>query len=154
MSGTGTLIAVEPDGTWREVPNTYEGIRDGLHDVAFDYVQAGHPPQAIGCYLDDEGMLNGAPLNLTVSLIVGRPLYGPVVVTGGVDAEGNDFPPSARLGTFLAQLGDMVAQLRVGARHVGQSLDWPANPDTIPPTPVFTFDTEEEFEAWMQERHP
>jgi hypothetical protein len=152
VSGTGMLIAVEPDGTWQEVPNTYEGIRDGLHDVGFDYLQAGRPPQAIGCYVDDEGMLNGALLNLTVSLMVGRPLYGPIVVTGGTDEEGDDLPPSGQIRSVIERLAALVVNLRVGAHQVGQSLDWPANPDTIPPASILTFDNVEEFEAWTQER--
>lgn len=141
----GDLLLINPDGTNNMIRNGYEGLRDAIGG-AFDFVDA---QGSVGIYVHDEGMLIGLPLNTPVSIMIGRPLYGPCVICAPEpDEEGDTLPaPDSTVAAFraIARLWSMVVS---NALHVGQTVDVYPNADTIPPPTVTEFSAEE-FENFM-----
>ena len=87
-----TLLAVLPDGTATEIPNTCEAIKLALDGATMDFHQVGN---GVGVYLDDNGKNDRLPLNVPVSLFAGEAIYGPCVVANAMpDEEGDTLPPS------------------------------------------------------------
>ena len=72
-----TLVLVSPEGDATEVPNGYDGIKGALDGRPFEFV-IGNDPR-FGCYIDDESLLFGLALNVPVSMMLGRAVYGPAV---------------------------------------------------------------------------
>jgi len=103
------LLAIHPDGRFALVPNNYEGIKEGTSHAVIDFTVAN---DAIGFYVDDEGMLNGSVLNVPASMYAGRPLYGSVV------------------------MANAWRSVTIVAADLGQNLDVVANPDTVPPAQI------------------
>lgn len=127
------LWACAPDGTMRQVPCTYEGIRDGIDGATMDFVATSR----IGFYVDDEGMLNEAALNIPASMLVGRALYGPVVICdANPDDEGNTLPAPADAVAALSRLALRWASVIHTAQWLGQDVMVYANEDMIPPPQI------------------
>jgi len=140
------LLAVYPDGTYRTVPCTYAGIKDGLHDAVFDYLKL---DDDVGMYIDDEGMLNGGVFNVPASLLMCRPIWGPVVVCHGEpDPEGNTLPPDIELIQSAVALARTWEFIRSEAIRLGQDIDHVANDQTVPPPRIISLD-DEAFEQYL-----
>lgn len=126
----GQLLAIHWDGEMEWVPCTYEGIKRGLRDAVLDFRRAG---EHIGVYINDNGMLDGSPLNMTASILFGHPLYGSVVFAAAYpDAKGDTLPADEEHLRPFRGMARMVKDLHERAAQVGQSLSIVANPDTVP----------------------
>jgi hypothetical protein len=143
------LLAIGIDGSYRLVPNTYEGIKLGLDGATLDFLNNG----VVGLYIDDNGMLEQQPLNVVASLMVGRPIYGPVVLCGAEpDDEGDTVPPPKEAAMAAIGVCDQWQTVWGGAIALGQDLCVYPNADTIPPPQVFSFTTDAAFARWLEEQ--
>jgi hypothetical protein len=137
----GGLLGVNPDGTYFDVINSYNGIKDfiGFH-TPFDFIVVS---QTAGFYIDDEGMLNGSSFNVPASMFALRALYGPIVLCAAApDDEGDTLPPTGRDRTMLSMFAASWQRVTTDATRLGQNLHLAANPDTIPPATVTTLSDE------------
>ena len=142
-----TLVLVNPDGLAVEVENSYRGIKDALDDRPFDFV-FGNP--RFGVYIDDEGMLLELPLNLPVSMVLGRAVYGPAVCCkGATDAEGDTLPMDDEVREFLLNVCARWGSVVASAQQVGQNPFAYACEDMIPPPTIIGFDSAEEMDAYL-----
>lgn len=127
------LLLIRVDGTTEPVTNDYEGIKEAVEHW-IDFVQI---TIDVGFYIQDEGMLNNQPLNVPVSLLSGRALYGPAVLCrGNPDDEGDTVPPSkttVQMAQTVALWWNNVVRAAV---DVGQDPYAYPNPDTIPPPQI------------------
>lgn len=143
----GQLLACDPDGTTRWVPNTYEAIKDGLHGAMLDYVR---PNRQAGFYVDDEGMLTGLPLNVPVSLMAGMALYGPAVLTAAdPDAEGETVAPTETAAKALEAMAEAWRHVVADAARKGQDVRVYPEPGRIPPPQFINFKSEEDFLRYL-----
>jgi hypothetical protein len=147
MARRGALLVVRPDGSFDDVPNSYEGIKEGLDQAAFDFVRlSAH----VGAYIDDEGMLKSFELNVPVSMMFSRPLYGPAVLChGDADHNGDTLPPSDSVKTVAMDMAVRWAYVLGNAVLIGQDISVRAVPESIPPPSIVQFRTEEELEAYL-----
>ena len=152
MSETiATLLAVSPDGTLKEVPCTYEGIKAGVGGGIIDLVR---PHDEFAMFIDDEGMLNRQELNVPGSLMAGMSLYGSVVlVNGEPDDEGNTLAPDLMIRQILENLARRWRAVEKDMARKGQTMSAPADPDSIPPAVVQSFDTWEEMSEFLFGEH-
>lgn len=127
------LLVIRVDGTTEPVTNGYEGIRDAI-DNLIDFVQV---TIDVGFYIDDEGMLRNQPLNIPVSMLSGRALYGPAVLCrGNPDDEGNTMPPSKTVVQYAQKMGLWWNNVVRAAINVGQDPYAYPNAETIPPPQI------------------
>jgi len=139
------LLAVRPDGHYKGVPCTYEGIKEGLDDATFDFVRT----DVVGMYVDDESLLKEMPFNVPASIFMARALFGPVVLCAAEpDGEGNTLPASKSAVSGLTALCRLWQRVVADAVRLGQDVIPHANEFTIPPPQVFMMD-DEEFEAYL-----
>jgi hypothetical protein len=142
----GKLLVVRVDGETSVVECSYEGIREGLSGMTFDFVQG----QTLGCYVPDEGLLTGEVLNVPMSILFGRPLYGTAVVCAAQpDDFGNTLSPTREDVAFLVELADAWGRVVANAALIGQEVYVTANLDTLPPPKVVAMD-EEQFARWIE----
>jgi len=142
----GVLVVIDPDGQVREVPCSYEGIKAGLNEATFDFVAG----RTVGCYVDDEGMLTAETLNIPVSMMFGRPLYGPAVLCAAQpDDFGNTLAPPEEAVAAAQQLAEAWRYVVAGAAQIGQDVFITADFETLPPPKVVSL-TEEAFARWME----
>lgn len=146
----GEVVAVATNGRVRRVPNTYEGIKDGVDQATIDYVGI---TERCGLYVDDNGMIEGQPLNVPASMFAGAALYGPVVLAGGADDEGETLPPHPDAIELMESLAAMWRQVTHDAARKGQTTTFPANAATVP-GPVFVSLDTEEFDAYLRGEQP
>ena len=140
---SGELYAIDTDGSVIPVANSYEGIKAGCGGATIDFLQAN---QHVGFYIDDEGMLNGQRLNVVVSLMAGRALYGPAVLTAAdTDEDGNTLPPDEMSVRFAQILGVHWRQVVDDAAEKGQDPYVTANAETIPPPQIIGFGDADAF---------
>ena len=144
----GELFAVRPDAAWRWVPNTYEGIKEGLDGATLDLVQLS---AAVGLFVDDNGMIDGLALNVPASMFASMALYGPVVLCGGADEEGETQPAIPDAVELLQSLVAMWTAVEVDGARKGQRLHVHADPDAIPPPQIIAL-TDDEFARWLEGR--
>ena len=136
----GQLLAVQPDGRYWPVPCSYEGIKEGLNDATFDFVHNNH----IGMYLDDEGMINELEFNVPASMVMGRALFGPVVLCAArPDNEGNTLPAPRADTEGLKAVARLWREVLADAQRLGQVVMTTANESTIPPPTIYHLDDEE-----------
>jgi hypothetical protein len=144
------LFRVAPDGDYRYIPNSYDGIKDAIgRDTPFDFIIISHD---CGYYIDDEGMLNGSPLNVPASLFAGRPIWGPVVLCAAQpDDEGDTLAPPADAVQRLAVVAGRWLSVTAGGVAVGQDINRNvADETTIPPARIIDFRTEEELQTYLK----
>jgi|SRR5262245_16198428 len=128
------LLAIKPDGRIDPVPNSYEGIKFGLDQAVLTFLRVS---ETAGYFIDDNGMLDEAHLNVPASWFAGRPIYGPVVLCAGEpDEEGNTLAATAEDMQVLTSLAQQWHRVVTNAADIGQVLVLTANPDTIPPPQV------------------
>jgi hypothetical protein len=151
--GNGELLVIRPDGTTDLIPNTSEAITAGLDGEWLDYLPV-RPD--LGLYIQEEGLLLGSRLNTPVSLLSSRAVFGPVVLTGGTDEEGNDLPPGPDYVLLARSFGEAWVSVLADAERGGQDLTIVANPDTVPPPQIIdmndpAFASVEGFERFIRE---
>jgi len=140
-----SYLAVRPDGRWQYVAASYQGIKDGLDGATFDHVTVA---EDVGIFCDDEGMMSGIDLNVPAALFIGIVLYGPVVLVGGVDGNGDTQPPPERAVTMLVALADRWREVVEDGISKGQDVTVRADAATIPPPEVIAM-TDEEFQGFL-----
>lgn len=143
----GELVVIDPTGNVRRVPCSYEGIKDGLGGATFDFIHA----QTAGVYLDDEGMLrDDTVLNVPVSMLFGRALYGPAVLAAAQpSAAGDTMPPPQDAVLAVEQLAAGWRRVVSSAASIGQSVEVFANPDRLPPPKVIAL-SDEQMARWLE----
>ena len=77
-------------------------------------------------------MLNGGALNVPASILTGMALFGPVVLTGGTDDEGDTMCPSVEVAGALEAAASQWHSVTADAVDKGQNLTVIANPNTLP----------------------
>ena len=94
-------------------------------------------------------------MNLPVSIVAQRPIYGPAVccARGDTDDEGNTLPMDDDIRSFL----DLARHWRginvvLNSAIVGQDPYAYANEATIPPPEFIGFDSAEEMDAYLNGR--
>lgn len=143
------LVLVTVDGKYTEVENTYDGIKSALEQRPFDFVRGS---EQFGCYLDDEGMLLGLALNVPVSLMLGRAIYGPAVCcNGATDDEGDTLPMEEGVRATLEFQCRAWQNVVATAGAVGQDPYSYANEDTIPPPTIITLGPDDSIEDAVRE---
>lgn len=144
-----SLIAIEPDGNVLIVPCSYEGIKFGLRGATLCFVRA---TEECGFYIDDEGMLNGQPLNIPVSVLIGRPIWGPAVLCHGEpDEEGDTLPANPGVMAAAQAMADQWVRVVESAARQGQTVvGLAADSATIPPPEVIMFADHDEFMSFLR----
>ena len=124
------FLLVRVDGTTEPIEVGYESIRTAI-DNWIDFITV---TKDVGFFIDDEGMLRNQPLNIPVSLMAGRAIYGPAVMTRGLpDDDGDSVPPPKTAVSYIQAVAHLWSHVVAGAADVGQ--DPYSYPDaaTIPP---------------------
>jgi hypothetical protein len=147
----GELLACAVDGTITSIPNTYEAIKEALNGATITFVRFA---EEAGFYVDDEGMLNELPLNVPASMTSFGAYYGPVVLVGPPDDEGETQPCCSAGVEMLTTMGGIWRTVVAAARGKGQDPYAKANPDTIPLPRVYGFSTEQFFQFLATGRLP
>jgi len=142
---TDHLLAVYPNGTILPVHNSYESIKAAMEEATIDVVGL---PDDHGLFVDDNGMLNAEELNVPASIFAQMSLYGPVVLCGPTDPEGETTTPQQYVHDGLMALAMMWRRVVLDAERKGQQIIVRANPDTVPPATVMAL-TEEQFEDFL-----
>jgi hypothetical protein len=139
---------VDPDGNTRQVPLGYEGIKNAIGDhTPFDLVRVS---KTAAFFIDDEGMLNGALLNVPASIFAGRPIWGPVVLTAGEpNDDGDSMPPDETDVNLLGLFAQMWKQVLEAAIALGQNIFHVADPFTIPPPTITSLDSDQ-FDEFLR----
>jgi hypothetical protein len=146
----GQLLAVYPDGRHATVDNSYESIKDAMNGAIIALVGL---PGGEGLFVDDNGMLESLALNVPASMFCGQALYGPVVLCGPPDDEGETQPPSGHLFNGLTAMAGMWGSVCADAVRKGQQIFVPADPDTIPPAQIVEM-SNEDFDAYLRGEWP
>jgi hypothetical protein len=147
MTREGELLAVDPDGTARLVPNTYEGIKAGLHDATLDFVR---PNDQAGFYVDDNGMIEAQPLNVPVSVMAGMALYGSAVLCGpDPDPTGETLPPTEMAVNALTAIAEAWRHVVADAARKGQVIFVYPEPGRIPPARFISLEDEGAFMRYL-----
>jgi hypothetical protein len=139
-------MVVYQDGEHRMIANSYRSIKLSMNGATISSVGL---PNEHSLFVDDEGMLVSLTINVPASIFAGIVLYGPVVLCGPPDTEGETMPPDEHFVKGLSALATMWGNVVKDARQKGQEILTTANPDTIPPPQVVSL-TEEQFDAWMR----
>lgn len=139
-------MVVYQDGTHRMIANSYRSIKLSMNGATITGV---HLANDHSFFVDDEGMLVALTINVPASIFAGMVLYGPVVLCGPVDDEGETMPPHPAMVTGLSALANMWSAVIKDAHMKGQEILTTANPDTIPPPQVVAL-TNEQFDAWLR----
>jgi hypothetical protein len=146
MGDERTLLVVRPDGTTDWLFNQYESIKAALDGATIDFVPFS---KELGCFLNDNGIAERLPMNVPVSLIAGRLLWGPcVLVSGQTDDEGETLPPPERARKAALGLCVLWRAVVADAQRNNQDIRVYADPDSQTPPTVVEL-THQEFEQWM-----
>jgi hypothetical protein len=143
---SGELLVCFPDGELMGVANDYESIKLAMQGATIDLVML--PDDGHGFFVDDNGMLEAATFNVPASIFAQMALYGPVVLCGPADPEGNTKPPHKRVANGFMALATMWRSVVIDATRKGQNPLVAADPDTVPPARVIGL-SEEQFEAYL-----
>ena len=126
----GQLLAVQHDGTTEWIDNRYEEIKRAMNEVTIDFVATTN----LGCFVDDNGMIDAQPLNWIAAIMMFQPLYGPVVFAAAdPDDEGNTLPADDKVYDAVEHLAAIIRHIRGVADRMGQKLDVYADDSTLPP---------------------
>jgi hypothetical protein len=89
------FLEIDPDRTYPALKNYCRG--------AIDVVTITFGGQRADLWVNDEGLINGMPLNVPASMLAGMPLFGPVVIAG-TDDEGETINAPEALLNYFAHL--------------------------------------------------
>lgn len=144
------LLLIRPDGSNRPVDNNYASIKQAMDGATLDVVYLG---DGGGCafFVDDEGMVTEGVFNTVASMMTGLVIFGPVVLVGPTDSEGESTPPDERTRKAATHMADIWQVVCLDAVTKGQRILAIANSEAIPAPQVIGL-TEEEFEAWLDGR--
>jgi hypothetical protein len=145
---SGELLGVDVFGGCRDVDMTFGAIKAALDGATLDAVPL--PDREHVLYVDDNGMVNGLAFNFPASMLCGRALFGPVVLAGKPDREGDDTPPTKRLRSAFTNMAHAWEAVMVDAARNGQIILPSANPETIPPPEIVAL-SDEEFMRWLMD---
>lgn len=140
------LLACYPDGTCVEVDNDYESIKLAMEGATIDLVQL---EDEHGFFIDDNGMLERAVLNVPASIFAQMALFGTVVLCGPPDEEGNTKPPHERVRKAFATLGGIWQRVCMDALRKGQRILVEADERTVPPAQVISL-SDEQFAEYLR----
>jgi hypothetical protein len=141
-----SLIVVRPDGTADEIENSYESIKAALDGGTLDFVPS---DPRMGVFVDDDGISKRLAMNVPMSCLTGRLLYGPIVVCNAeTDDEGETQAPDDRVRRAALGLALLWRRVWVEAEHNGQDIKVHANPDTQRPAEIIEL-TEDEFMQYL-----
>lgn len=151
MSGKGELLAVAIDGTARWVPNTYEGVKDGLDGATLDAVRVS---EKASFYINDNGIIERQALNIPASMFAGRAIYGPVVLMhGDPDAWGNEQPPRRDDANLMQAFCRSWQRVCADIKRLNQPEPIIRSDDTLlPPPQIIDISGDEEFARWLEGR--
>ena len=141
------LLLVTPEGMHRPVDNTYEAIKEALDGATLDTVALGSGEESF--FVDDEAMYRELMFNVPASLMTGIALFGPVVLCGPPDSEGETQAPSARARMAMMNMADIWQAVCLDAAMKGQAILALANAETLPPPVVISLDNDQ-FDAWLR----
>jgi hypothetical protein len=144
---SGELLAVYEDGRTVRVDNTYEAIKEALHQGTIDLCAMPTPDAYL--FLDDEGMIKELPMNVPASIMSGQCLFGPVVLVGPADSEGETLPPPERILTAFENLAGVWRAVAQDALAKGQAIAVRADSNSIPAPQMISM-TEEEFAHFLE----
>jgi hypothetical protein len=134
---TGQLLAIAVDGTTRWVECSYEGMKDGLNGATISFLVV---DEHIGLWIDDNGMLENQPLNVVASLMAGRALYGPAVVSAAEPDDEGDTLPAPERSTIVARgLANCWLSVWQDGERMNQDLVIRPNPDSLPPPTIMAW---------------
>jgi hypothetical protein len=92
-------------------------------------------------------MLNGQPMNLVISLMAGRPLYGPaVLIASEPDAHGDSVPMPLDAYQWVQAMAARWALVVGNAMILGQNPYPVPDPDALP-SPIIL--TDEDIDTWL-----
>lgn len=130
MSG---LLVIHETGRLSECSAEYEGIRAAIGN----WIEHVPVNDVASFYADEEGMLNGRPLNHVASFVCGRPIYGTVVVIAAEpDEEGNSLPVEEEFVTFCTHVSHRWVSVRLHADRLNQVIDVYPDADNLPPPTI------------------
>lgn len=108
-------IKVLPQGSASHIE--FDGLKD-MQDVVGGYIECvSEPGDNFDIYVNEEGILQGLPLNVLASMISGRRLLGPVLVTGRVDKDGEITSVPKGVMTTLHQTAMLMEMSGVPVGH-------------------------------------
>lgn len=140
------LLCILPDGKHRYVPNTYEGIKGAIGGT-LDMIN-GHTP--VGAYVDDEGIYKRLYLNVPVSMILARPVFGPAVLCKPhPDAQGNTLPIAEEAAAAFETIARSWRNVILEANGSGQQIMVEPTPETLPPPQVIDLSDEDALMRWL-----
>ena len=145
---TGQLMVCYQDGATRMIDNEYESIKRAMLGATITMVGL---PREHAFFIDDNGMLDKLKINIPASLMWGGVLYGPVVLCGPPDHEGETQPPHTDVLEALKSVASMWRRVIADALKKGQHILTEADPDVLPPPELIAL-TEDEFNEWMAGR--
>jgi hypothetical protein len=139
------LLVINEDATWSWIPNEYEAIKLAIGN--WIDICRGYGP--VAAFVDDEGLLRGRQFNVVGSICLGRPVFGPAVLTANeMTEEGDTLPPPVGAAQAFSELANIWQAVLTEATRLGQSLTIVANADTVPGPEMISM-TEDEFTAWL-----
>ena len=136
------LMAVDVDGTYRWIENSYPAIKEAFGGATMDVVTIADD---VALFVDDNGLANALQLNWAASIFAHQVLFGPVVLCGGADEEGNTRPASPEMARVLEIFALSAVALYRSAERVGQSITIHADPATVPPPQIIAISGPEEL---------
>lgn len=141
----GQLLGIDEAARWAWIPNEYEDIRRFIGN--WIDICGGYGP--VSAFVDDEGMLNSRQFNVVASIAVGRPVFGPAVLTADQpDDEGNTLPPDEGAAHAFIELAKIWHNVVTEASRLGQDLTIVAQADTLPPPQIVEM-SKEQFERYL-----
>lgn len=145
------LLGIQPDGSRYGVVNEYDQIRAFIGNV-IEFMHRGDGDHAVALIMDEEALLRPhLDFNMTASLIMQYPIYGPVILCGSKpDRDGDTMPPTRRQRVFAETMAEIVAALHYNADVVGQDLTLHPNPDRVPPPTVTMIPNSDDFFSWLE----
>lgn len=142
----GELLVVYQDGRVASIPNQYEAMKEATDDMTLDAV--GLPDEDI-FFVDDNGIINAETLNVPASLMAGMVLFGPAILAGGADDDGDTMLPSPGAKKALRAISAMWFAVCQDAARKGQRILPTAQPDTLPPAQILSFVSDEAFMRYV-----
>jgi hypothetical protein len=144
MSNDRRFVRVDPSGECKEVAKgSYEAIVEAI-GTPIDFTVLS---PNMGAFVQDEGILNRERLNIPVSLLATRAIYGPVVLTDArPDEEGDSLPPPMDEAMFVVRVATAWNKVVVACLAGGTGDPYTyGNPDTLAGPIILTDEEVDQF---------